>query len=153
MAENLILSNPTHKDFDEAAIINKYKLDVPYDKLNDDQKKDIFHKLDNFLECVYLSPNIFSNDILTALKFREDRLSYWRFTGQVVGAIGFTSVWAFYKLRFHPSFYFRNLSYYAIFLGLSCYSFGRIFEFQTNIRYYREMILKMSVDYNISDDE
>ena len=45
------------------------------------------------------------------------------------------------------------MAYYSIFLGLSCYSFGRIFEFQSNIRYYREMILKMSVDYNISDDE
>lgn len=137
----------------ESSLLNKYKLSKPYDKLNDEEKKDIFHKLDNFLECVYLAPNIFPLEILNALKFREDRLSYWRFTGQLVGGVSFTTLWAAYKLRFYPSFYFRNMVYYFIFMGISSYAIGRLFEFQANIRTYREMILKMSVDYNISDDE
>jgi hypothetical protein len=137
----------------ENSILNKYKLEKPYDSLNEEEKKEIFKRLDNFLECIYLCPTVFPNDILSALKFREDKLSYWRFSGQLFGGISFSALWGFYKLRFYPCFYFRNIAYYLILLGISSYSFGRLFEFQANIRYYREMILKMSNDYNISDDE
>jgi hypothetical protein len=150
---NTQLSKKEIENEKENLILNKYKLEKPYDSLNEDERKEIFKKLDNFLECVYLCPTVFPNDILTALKFREDRLSFWRFSGQLIGGASFTTLWGMYKLRFYPSFYFRNMVYYFIFLGISCYSIGRIFEFQANIRYYREMILKMSIDYNISDNE
>lgn len=141
-------TNETQVDY-----LKKYKLQKPYESLNEDEKKDIFHKLDNFLEVIYLTPQVFPKEILSALKFREEKLSFCRHLGQFIGFGLFSSIWLFYKTRYYPSFYFRNWVYYFLLMGITSYSFGRFFEFQANVRTYREMIFKMAIDYNISDEE
>ncbi len=146
--QNNISNNVNEKD-----ILSKYKLSRPYDSMSEDEKKELFRRLDNFLEAIYLSPTYFPKDILFALKFREERLSFWRLTGQIFGAATFSTFWIIYKLRINPNFFFRNFCYYSLLAGLSAYAFGRFFEFHSNVRYYREMIFKIANDYNISDDE
>jgi len=109
--------------------------------------------LDNFLEAIYLIPNSFPREILQALEFREERLAFWRFSGQISGAASFSLFWVIYKFRVNPNFYFRNFCYYTLFAWLSAYLFGRFFEFHANVRFYRETIFKMALDYNITNDE
>ena len=139
--------------FSNVDFLQKYKLIKPYDSCTDDEKKELFKKLDNFLEAIYLSPTYFPLEILQALKFREEKLSFWRTTGQIIGGATFSSIWILYKFRFNPSFYFRNFAYYAIFTGISSYLGGRFAEYTGNIKFYREMILKIANDYNITDEE
>lgn len=137
----------------ETDLLSKYKLAKPYDSFNEDEKKSLFGKLDNFLEAVYLSPTTFPREVLQALKFREERLAFWRLSGQISGAATFSIFWIVYKFKVNPNFYFRNFCYYALFAGLTAYLFGRFFEFHANVRHYREMLFKMALDYNVNDDE
>jgi len=90
---------------------------------------------------------------LYALKYREERLSFWKISGYLTGATIFSTFWIIFKIRYNPNFYFRNFCYYGLFTGLSAYIFGRYFEFYANVRFYREMMLKIANDYNISDNE
>jgi len=131
----------------------KYKLEKGYELLTEEEKKNLFEKLDNLLEAIYLSPTYFPKEIFNALKFREKKLSQWRTNGQITGALTFSLLWIFYKYKFNQRFYFRNFCYYGLFACLSSYLFGRYFEFYGNNKYYREMILKIASDYNITTNE
>lgn len=137
----------------ESDLLSKYKLAKPFDSMSEEEKKSLYNKLDNFLEAIYLIPNSFPIEILQALKFREERLAFWRLSGQITGAATFSIFWIIYKFRKNPNFYFRNFCYYGLFTGLSAYLFGRFFEFHANTRHYRETIFKMALDYNITDEE
>lgn len=150
---NTNLQSHNHNSGNSVDYFGKYRLIKPYKSLSEDEKKELFRRLDNFLEAIYLAPSYFPIEILFALKYREEKLSMWRLSGQIFGFVTYSALWTAYKFRYHPSFYFRNFCYYFLLAGFSSYLFGRFFEFQANIRYYRDMILKMANDYNISDDE
>jgi hypothetical protein len=128
-----------------------------YAYLSKEEKLAVLNKVDNFLEALYVSPHMFNQEVFHILKKREEKLASWRHNGQVIGGAGFLFGYGVFKLRnifsSYSGFYFRNFCYVVFSTILSGYLGGRVSEYVGNKLYYRQILMKLAMDYNISDNE
>lgn len=132
---------------------NKDTFTIKYKDLSEQEKAEVENKIDNFLEAIYIAPNLFERDVLHALKLREDRLKLWRNNGQILGGFLSLSLYFLYKRRNYTGFYFKNFWIMTSFVLISGYCFGRLGEMVGNKMYYKDVLVKFAVNYNISDSE
>jgi hypothetical protein len=136
-------------------LLDKFTDDPNYDvkKLNIEEISEIQRKVDNFLEALYLAPQLFSTDIIHVLRLREDKLTMWRRKGILIGGISYLSLYGLYKLRSYQSFYFKNLMILMLTTGIISYISGRLSEYIGNKLYYQKVLMKIGASYNITDSE
>jgi hypothetical protein len=125
--------------------------DENYDYMSRERRADIMQKVDNFLEALYLAPQIFDQEVFKILKLREKKLDQWRHNFQVIGGGLFLS--AYIMSRLSQGFYFKHFVRSFLFTGIFTYAAGRFGEWMGNKLYYKKTVIKLAVAYNISDDE
>lgn len=149
------MNSNSSKDLNETQV--KYLQSMVDDKFLDsmsyEQKKDLINKTDNFLEAIYISPQIFDRDVFKILKYREQQLSAWRHNSQALGAASFLIIYILRRMRSFRGFYFRNFFTMGIGAVITGYFVGRFGEYIANKLYYQKILLKLAMLYNISDDE
>jgi hypothetical protein len=124
-----------------------------YKDLSDEEKAEVENKIDNFLEAVYIAPNLFDREVIHTLKLREDCLKRWRHNGQALGGTTAFLLYCLVKRRSGTGFYFRNFWYMISFVLFSAYGAGRLSEMVGNKKYYKDVLVKLAVNYNITDSE
>ncbi len=129
----------------------EYKYD--FNRMTNDQKASLANKYDNFLEALFLSPQMFSKDVIKFMKSREKSLREMRLFGQGLGFITAFGIYFVFRIKSWKGFYFRNLCK-GIIGGLATgFSLGRLFEYYGNKFYFRTKLYELAVHYNISDEE
>ena len=124
-----------------------------YSKLSNDKKARLVNQIDNFIEALYLSPHIFPKNVLKIMKIREDKLSIWRLTGQIIGGITIFGSYTIYRFKSWKGYYFKNVCIALILSAVGSYASGRISEYIGNRMYYRDTLIKLAINFNISDEE
>jgi hypothetical protein len=134
--------------------VDKIIMDNSFDKLRDEDRVKLVGKVDNFLEALYLAPQLFGRDVIQLMRYREEKLSYWRHSGQLVGGFTYLSLFLIKKLRNPGSgFYFRNFCWMTFYTFLFGYLGGRGSEYFGNKFYYEKILFKLAAVYNVTDDE
>jgi hypothetical protein len=129
-------------------------LDKSYDKLRDEDRVRLIGKVDNFLEALYLAPQLFDRDVFQLMRFREEKLTMWRQYGQLVSGLTYLSFYLIKKLRNPGSgFYFRNFGWMTFYTILFSYFGGRGSEYFGNKFYYEKILFKLAAVYNVTDQE
>ena len=126
---------------------------IRYKDLSLEEKAEVENKIDNFLEAIYIAPNLFERDVIHTLKLREDNLKSWRHNGQFVGGLLFSVLYLYNIKRKGYGFYFRNFVYLTSFVFVSSFAMGRLSEMIGNKSHYKDILMKLAVNYNISDTE
>jgi len=49
----------------EQDLLSKYKLAKPFENFREEEKRELFKRLDNFIQAIHLTPNTFPVEILT----------------------------------------------------------------------------------------
>jgi hypothetical protein len=122
-----------------------------YLTLSNDELTEIQNKVDNFLEIAYLAPQQLDFETLNLLKARENKLTQIKSIYQLIGAVAFTAPYILYRRSI--GFYFRNFCWTII--GSLAFGnfFGNIGEYFYNRKHFKLMIMKLALNYNISDEE
>ena len=146
--------NSSYLNESEQNKANAIIYDTSYDNLTHEQRIKLINKVDNFLEALYLAPSLFDRNVMKLLKYRENQLTIWRHTSQLIGGVGFLSVYAYYKIfRSKGGFFFRNFCYLAFSTAFISYFAGRFGEYIGNKFYYEKILFKLAATYNITEDE
>ena len=146
MSSNLIQSEQNN--------INDTLVDKNYDYLTTEQREKLYKKTDNFLEAIYLAPELFEPEVFRVLKYRERSLAVWRHYSQFIGAATYLTIYGYYKYyKSNRAFYFKNFCYMSLFVFLIGYASGRLGEYVGNKLYYEKILFKVSSHYNITDEE
>jgi hypothetical protein len=124
-----------------------------FNKMTNDQKATLANKYDNFLEALFLSPQMFSKDVIKFMKYREKSLRELRIFGQGLGFITAFSIYLVFRLKSWKGFYFRNICKGAIGGVILGFSLGRLFEYYGNKVYFRTRLYELALHFNISDEE
>lgn len=130
---------------------NKIKLN--YANLTQEQKAKISNQYDNFLEALFLSPQLFSRDVLKFMKAREEKLKSWRNISQIIGGVTIFSSYAIYRLKSWKGFYFKNVCIGLLGAGLLGFLIGRFVEYYSNRRMFKDKLREIAMNYNITDEE
>lgn len=130
---------------------NNNKLD--FKSMTTEQKAHLYNKYDNFLEALFLSPQLFQKDVIKFMKYREKQLTFYRITAQATGFISVFSIYLIYRLKSLKGFYFRNFCISGLLGSIIGFSLGRFTEYMVNRIYFREQMYKLALHYNITDDE
>lgn len=124
-----------------------------FDRLSDDEKGDIANKVDNFLEALYLAPQLFNKDVIHALKQREEGLAYWRNQGRLYGFMLSSLIYAGLRIsRGRPMFFKNYTRMFLIGVAFGVFA-GRFAEYLGNKLYFRDVLFKIALTYNIGDEE
>ena len=122
-----------------------------YRTLSEDELTDIQNKVDNFLEIAYLAPHQLSTETLNLLSARETKLKTVKLGYQILGALVFSVPYYFHRQKM--GFYFRNFCWTIVGSLVFSNLFGNYGLYFYNRKHYKHMIMKLALNYNISDDE
>ena len=132
---------------------NKINEKINYSNLSQDRKAKIVNQVDNFIEALYLSPSVFPKNVIKIMKMRENKLSQWRYIGQIIGGITIFGAYSIYRYKSWKGFYFRNLCIASILTAIASYISGRTSEYIGNKLYYKDTLINLAMNFNISDEE
>ena len=132
---------------------DKNKPTIDFSNMSEDQKVKILKIYDNFLEALYLSPKLFPREVIKFMKMREEKLRKWRRISSAIGGISFFSLYATFRLKSWKGFYFKNVCIGLFGAGLSGFILGRLTEYIGNRIYFKNKLIEISMNFNISDEE
>lgn len=130
----------------------KYLYDGSFDSLSQDQKEELANKTDNFLEALYIAPQLFDSEVMSIMKLRELKLKEWRNNAQFLCGSLFAIAYS-YNRFITNGFYFKNFILLGLGTAMTSYVFGRISELLGNRMYYQGIVYKLAISYNITDAE
>jgi hypothetical protein len=138
--------------------VNHTYLDIIENKksiysLSSEEKQEISNKIDNFLEALYICPEMFDNESIHLLKLREQKLREWRWNGTLIGGTTFVSLYLLNNIRKRSGFYFKNFTRLVFGTIIFSYFIGRYTEYLGNKWYYEKIITKLALAYNVTDSE
>jgi hypothetical protein len=124
---------------------------VDYKKLTQEQRVEVNKQLDNFFEALFFSPLSFEPQVIRYLAVREKELTIARYIGWTVG--GSLTGLGYFLYKKSNGFYFKNCVRMFIYSFLGAYAVGRFFEYKFNEKKFRPTLLRIAMEYNITDDE